>query len=293
MASDDQVILVLGFAAICADRLKKHKKRKIWQRKWLQRREQLGCYENLMKGLALEDSEGYRRLLRMDVSTFEELVALVSPSIERANTGMRKAIPAAEKIALTLRYLATAQNTISGIIPAVCAAIYRHLGSEIKVPDSENEWKMIAEEFWEKWNFPMCLGAMDGKHIRIKPPSHSRAMYRNYKGIFSIMLLALVDANLKFLSVDVGTNGRASDGGVWGKSKLRQAATNGELNIPGAAALPGSASKVPFVIVADDAFPLMPNIMKPYPGTNLSKDCLVFNQDFPVLGGFQKMHLAF
>ncbi|GFX22000.1 protein ALP1-like [Trichonephila clavipes] len=210
-----------------------------------------------MKELALEDSESYRRFLRMDVSTFEELVALVSPSIERKNTSMRKAIPASERIALTLRYLAT--------------------GSEIRVPESGNEWKMVAEEFWAKWNFPLCLGAMDGKHIRIKPPSHSGATYRNYKGFFSIVLLALVDANLKFLYVDVGTNGRASDGGVWGKSKLRQAITNGDINIPEAAALPGSASKLPFVIVADDAFPLMPNIMKPYPGSNLSKECLVFN----------------
>ncbi|GFY77132.1 DDE Tnp4 domain-containing protein [Trichonephila inaurata madagascariensis] len=129
----------------------------------------------------------------MDVSTFEELVALVSPSIERKNTSMRKAIPAAERIALTLRYLAT--------------------GLEIQVPESENEWKMVAEEFWAKWNFPLCLGAMDGKHIRIKPQSHSRATYRNYKRFFSIVLLALVDANLKFLYVDVGTNGRVSDGG--------------------------------------------------------------------------------
>ncbi|GFX98735.1 hypothetical protein TNCV_1503131 [Trichonephila clavipes] len=38
-----------------------------------------------------------------------------------------------------------------------------------------------------------------------------------------------------------------------GKSKLRQAITNGGINIPEAAALPGSASKLPFVIVADDA----------------------------------------
>ncbi|GFW22623.1 hypothetical protein TNCV_2764351 [Trichonephila clavipes] len=49
------------------------------------------------------------------------------------------------------------------------------------------------------------------------------------------------------------------------------------MNIPDAAALLGSASKLPFVIVAGDAFPLMPNIMKPYPGSNLSKECLVFH----------------
>ncbi|GFY13454.1 protein ALP1-like [Trichonephila clavipes] len=137
--------------------------------------------------LKAKDSESYRRFLRMDVSTFEELVALVSPSIEIKNTSMRKAIPAAERIASTLRYLTT--------------------GSEIQVPESGNEWKMVAEEFWAKWNFPLCLGAMDGKHIRIKPPSHSGATYRNYKGLINIVLLALVDANLKFLYVDAGTNG--------------------------------------------------------------------------------------
>ncbi|GFW90260.1 DDE Tnp4 domain-containing protein [Trichonephila clavipes] len=85
-----------------------------------------------------------------------------------------------------------AQNTIYGIIPAVCAAICHHLGSEIRVPESGNEWKMVTEEFWANWNFPLCLGAMHGKHIRIKPPSHSGATYRNYKGFFSIVLLALV-----------------------------------------------------------------------------------------------------
>ncbi|GFY58946.1 DDE Tnp4 domain-containing protein [Trichonephila inaurata madagascariensis] len=156
-----------------------------------------------MKELALEDSESYRRLLRINISTFEEHVALFSPRIER-----RKAIPAAERIALSLRYLVTgetqsslsyqfriAQNTISGIIPAVCAAIYHHLGSEI-VPDSENEWKMIAEEFWAKWNFPLCLGAMDGQHIRIKPPISFRSNIQKLQGVFSNVLLALVDANL-------------------------------------------------------------------------------------------------
>ncbi|GFY66279.1 protein ALP1-like [Trichonephila inaurata madagascariensis] len=231
MASDDQVILALGFAAICDIEIMKAKKRKIWQRKWLQRRTQLGCYENLMKELALEDSESYRRFLRMDVSTLRSCSS-VSPSETQSSLSYQFRI---------------AQNTISGIIPAVCSAIYHHLGSEIQVPESENEWKMVAEEFWAKWNFPF------------------------------IVLLAVVDANLKFLYVDVGTNGRVSDGGVWGKSKLRQAITNGDMNIPEAAALPGLASNLPFVIVADDAFPLMPNIMKPYPGSNLSKECLIFN----------------
>ncbi|GFT20356.1 hypothetical protein TNCV_4963871 [Trichonephila clavipes] len=45
------------------------------------------------------------------------------------------------------------------------------------------------------------------------------------------------------------------DVGVWTKSKLKQVVTNGELNIPEAAALRGFSSKGTFVIVTDDAFP--------------------------------------
>lgn len=45
---------------------------------------------------------------------------------------------------------------------------------------------------------------------------------------------------------------------MWDKSKLKKALEIGEVNIPEVATLPDSQSKVQFVIVADDAFPLMP-----------------------------------
>lgn len=76
--------------------------------------------------------------------------------------------------------------------------------------------------------------------------------------------MALVDANYKFLYVDVGANGRNSDGGVYRQCSLNRAITNGALDIPHDRCLPGSEYPVPFVIVADGAFPLTNNIMKPY-----------------------------
>ena len=34
----------------------------------------------------------------------------------------------------------------------------------MQVPTTENEWESIAENFYSLWQFPHCIGAMDGKH---------------------------------------------------------------------------------------------------------------------------------
>ncbi|XP_055927181.1 uncharacterized protein LOC129958609 [Argiope bruennichi] len=135
----------------------------------------------------------------------------------------------------------------------------------------------VSAAFYTMWQFSQCIGALDGKHIKISPPPNSGSLYYNYKGDFSIVLMALVDANLKFLFVDVGTNGRISDGGVWGKCKLKSALDKNTLNILVANTLPLTNTKVPYVIVADDAFPLSFNLMKPYPGRGLNEEERIFN----------------
>ena len=53
------------------------------------------------------------------------------------------------------------------------------------------EWLDIAEEFDNKWNFPHCLSAIDGKHIIIQVPSRSGSTFFSYKKSFSIVLLAV------------------------------------------------------------------------------------------------------
>ena len=72
---------------------------------------------------------------------------------------------------------------------------------------------------------------MDGKHIVIKQPKNSESYYFNYKGTFSVVLLGLVDANYKFIYVDVGCNERISDGAVYRNSSLSKAIGNCLLGI--------------------------------------------------------------
>ena len=62
---------------------------------------------------------------------------------------------------------------------------------------------------------PYAVGALDGKHIAIKKPKKSGSEYFNYKGYFSLVLLALVNADYKFLWVNVGASGSLFDAQIF------------------------------------------------------------------------------
>lgn len=94
--------------------------------------------------------------------------------------------------------------------------------------------------------------------------------------------MALVDANYQFTYINVGINGRVSDGGVFRESDIAPCLSDprNPLNIPPDQPLPGMNEIVPFVILGDNAFPLQRHIMKPYPLRNLSYQERIFNYRF-------------
>lgn len=145
------------------------------------------------------------------------------------------------------------------------------------MPNTAEEWLKISKEFEEKWNMPNVIGALDGKHITIRAPANQGSAFYNYKGQHSIVLLALVDANYNFLYINVGVNGRISDGGVYWESDLSKAIKRNMLNLPKDKPLPGRNLPVPHVIVADGAFPLTRHILKPYPMKGITREKRIFN----------------
>ena len=91
------------------------------------------------------------------------------------------------------------------------------------------------------------------------------------------MLLAIVDSNYKFMFVDIGCNGRVSDGGVFYDTAVAKGLREKSLSLPKSSPLPGREKPVPYVILADDAFPLQENILKPYPFRNDDVFSRIFN----------------
>lgn len=147
----------------------------------------------------------------------------------------------------------------------------------LQTPTTPAQWLTTAQQFKDRWNMANTLGSLDGKHIVIQKPPNTGSQFINYKHTFSVVLLALVDADYKFLYVDIGCNGRVSDGGVFSRSTLSQALESNSIGFPEPDFLPGTDRLCPYYIVADEAFPLRTYLMKPFPHRKLHHDQRIFN----------------
>lgn len=162
-------------------------------------------------------------------------------------------------------------SAISTFVPRVLAVLQMKLVPLFLRPPDHINWEQKAEEFWKRWGFPNCVAAIDGKHVRIVAPSKSGSLYFNYKGYFSIVLLAMVDANCKFVVIDVGSYGKEGDAGIFKKSKMGLLVKNKTI-FPPPKNLPHSNILLPHVIVGDEAFSLSEHMMKPYSKAQMLQD---------------------
>ena len=182
------------------------------------------------------------------------------------------------KLAVILRYLATgdkyptlqysyrvSRSTISLFVPEVCRAICEEYKNEVvQCPRTPQEWQAVAVDFKNHWNVPHACGAIDGKHVALRCPPITGNLYHNYKGFFSVVLLALVDANYKFIWCDVGGLGTMSDCQIFNESELKQWLDDDSINVPALEPLPHDDRDTPFLLLGNDALALRTYRMKPY-----------------------------
>ncbi|XP_022197965.1 protein ANTAGONIST OF LIKE HETEROCHROMATIN PROTEIN 1 [Nilaparvata lugens] len=225
----------------------------------------------------------FTNFFRMNRNQFEEVHALIQECIQREGCNAQEPIGTKEKLAVFLRYIASGDSyksiaynfrlgdrTVSNIVKEVAVAIWEQM-QPIYLPEpSTQKWESVANRFEQRWQFPHCVGAVDGKHVVIKKPNKSGSSYFNYKHTFSVVLLATVDADYKFITVDVGAMGRFSDGSLFSSSALGKKLMKGNLLLPEPKLIPSIDNPVPYVLVGDEAFPLSVNLMRPYPRRNVT-----------------------
>ena len=160
--------------------------------------------------------------------------------------------------------------------PAVCLLIDQVEHQQVTCTTLPEDWLEIASVFRQRWKIPHALGALDGKYIPIRCPQWGGSLYHNYKGFHSIILLALVDGDYKFLWVDIGTAGSSSDARFFKHSNLRNRIEDGSIGFPESESLGIGGPKVNFFILGD-TFPLKLWLTKPYSGCNMDLPERIFN----------------
>ncbi|KAK3734252.1 hypothetical protein RRG08_049670 [Elysia crispata] len=224
-----------------------HQRKRMWCRPIYSARRTESEYATLYPKL-LHDPEKFQNYARMSQPSFHELHDLIKDYIQPGFTNFRDSISTEERLLMTLRYLASgtsfqhigynyrvSHNHTGFIVSETCRAIWERLTPLcLPIPDRDT-WERIADEYYRLWNFPNCVGSIDGTHQEIQCPKHA------------------------------------------GESAFGQDFENNRLDLPPPKPLPNTDQELPFVFLADEAYPLRENLITPYARRSLSNPSRIFN----------------
>ena len=231
-------------------------------------------WTNMWNGEAI--AEEWMKNVRIPKEQFNALADELSPYISPDPSSPRMGLSVEKKLAISLHLLketgsitvtanafGVSAPTVSKTIGSVCYAISTHLGARyLKVPRGIY-FKESVNLFQERFGFPQVLGAVDGTHIEINEPTEESQSYFSYKMKYSLNVQAVCDATGKFLVVDIRWPGGTHDTKVFANSHINKAMQEGRIAKLYRALLPGR-NKVPLLLLADPAYPSLPNCMKEY-----------------------------
>ena len=193
---------------------KRPRKRRFWVRSILSACRQQSQYYHLLHEMRLHDEESHFRYTRMSRS-FDDLLHKVKPYLtcRRYTSSVRPSISSSERLALTQIFATgdsqtsisfnfrVGRSTVCNTVYETCCVLWKVLHMEyVQFSSTTQDWIGISQQFWRKWNFPNCLGNTIS--------SNSESLYYNYKGTYSIVLLAVCDANYRFITFDIGEAGK-------------------------------------------------------------------------------------
>ncbi|XP_077485790.1 uncharacterized protein LOC144096777 [Amblyomma americanum] len=250
----------------------------------------------------------FRQALRLSPSTFRYIVESCRPVLERQTTNMMTPISVQKRVAVGLYRLCSSaedrtiahlfgigRSTVNVLHQEFCVAVVDLLEGEWLQMIHPNKMSAHMREFYAFTGFPQAIGALDGCHFPVSPPKEHATDYYNYKGWYSIILLAVVDHKYHFRYINVGSPGRCHDASVYGRSKLHTLIENGTFSSP-MAMIEGTS--VPPILLCDQAFPLSPNLQKPFPNAQPGSSEAVFNYNLSktrriVENGFGRLKARF
>ncbi|CAN7943693.1 unnamed protein product [Ixodes hexagonus] len=180
--------------------------RRWWVRPIWENRKQDSEFYTAMPLLMSGDREYFKKYYKTMPEKFDELHALVEEHLTRPHV-VREPLPSRLRLAVTLRFLSSGMllqdvalsfkigiSTASDIVHSTCRILWKVLQPLCREMPTPRKWEDVPEGFRRKWNFPHCVGAVDGTHVQIQAPQHSGSLCYNYKVLlpFAFRLMFLL-----------------------------------------------------------------------------------------------------
>lgn len=241
---------------------------KFWKRR--------GYFETVFLPMKEQNSLEFFKNTCMNAAMFDSLISMIKEELVQSN--VPKDITVEERLALTLTFLVKGLSynhvvrvhkldwieLARTILLETCDALWKVLQPIYFAKPTEAMYSELAKSFLEKWHLPYCVGGVTNKEITL-----SNSVRKTETG--SIILMATCDTNYKLTSVSIGNKGQFSS------SSYGQALLENVLPLPSRGEPTEAQPSFPHYLAGDFSFPLLTNLMRPFPGMELSKRRQIFN----------------
>lgn len=214
-----------------------------------------------------EDST-FQEHFRLSREAVEQLLLTIGSVLMSAEGPGRPSIEPQKKVLLFLTYIGGNGSlrhlaTTFGISKSSCSRIQREVTNAIVSKVTVFiRFPRRAEDFFEmerKFRFPGAIGAIDGTHVRILPPSlkggkrHMREAFYNRKQFHSLNIQAVCDSETQFIDVYAKYPGSVHDARIFVNSDLYKSVTSGDIVVPNR-----------YHLLADAAYPCSDFVLPPF-----------------------------
>ena len=189
----------------------------------------------------LQDDE-LMQLTRFPRHAVTDICTLLESDIRHPTTRSH-AIPVETQVLAALQFLGTgsyqwvvgrtcglSQSSVCLAIDGVTRALVKLAPTYITFPVDQQTLRATKLAFHSIAGFPNVVGAIDCSHIAIKSPTQHEEVYVNRKGIHTVNVQTVCDAQMKILNLVAKWPGSTHDSFIWRSSGLHTIFERNDIN---------------------------------------------------------------
>lgn len=149
--------------------------------------------------------------------------------------------------------------TVADIVYEVTSAICHVLHDEYLPTPTRERWNSIMDNFYRKSGFPNCLGILEGVNMTIR---HYKPTELKTNQCLYIFLITIIDDSGRLVTTNI-QHALQDERSATRIFPLNEAMKQWNINIPPSQFLPDSEIEAPCVLLANEQFPPIAQILKP------------------------------